>query len=214
MKSIDLFIFDLDGTLADTGQDIAEAVNHALAILGLSPLEKVQILRYVGDGIGCLIRRCLGNAHAHLQDKALELFKNHYENHLLDNTVLYEGVRESLAYFQNKIKAVLSNKSHLFVVKVLEGLGIAHFFDVVIGGDVYPYRKPDARLIEPILTGFGVGRRDAVIVGDGCNDLLLARNAGIVSCAFLNGLTDREALLALEPDFTCENMGELTRLFY
>jgi len=213
MKKIDLFLFDLDGTLADTGRDIAAAVNYALGALNLRTLAPERILTYVGDGVGELIRRCLGPENEGLFDEVLFVFKEHYDRHLLDTTVLYPGVRESLDAFRNKRKAVLSNKGHHFVLKVLEGLGIRDFFDAVIGGDVFPYKKPDPRVVLPLLDRWGAPPDRTVMVGDGRNDILLAKETGILSCAFLNGLTRREDLLALGPDYTCEDMGELTRIF-
>ncbi len=213
MKKIDLFLFDLDGTLADTGRDIAAAVNYALGALNLRPLAPERILTYVGDGVGELIRRCLGPENEGIFDEVLFVFKEYYDRHLLDTTVLYPGVRESLAAFRNKRKAVLSNKGHHFVLKVLAGLGIRDFFDAVIGGDVFPYKKPDPRVVLPLLDRWGAPPDRTVMVGDGRNDILLAKETGILSCAFLNGLTRREDLLALGPDYTCEDMGELTRIF-
>ncbi|HOK06215.1 MAG TPA: HAD-IA family hydrolase [Syntrophales bacterium] len=213
MKKIDLFLFDLDGTLADTGRDIAAAVNYALGALNLRPLAPERILTYVGDGVGELIRRCLGPENEGIFDEVLFVFKEYYDRHLLDTTVLYPGVRESLAAFRNKRKAVLSNKGHHFVLKVLAGLGIRDFFDAVIGGDVFPYKKPDPRIVLPLLDRWGAPPDRTVMVGDGRNDILLAKETGILSCAFLNGLTRREDLLALGPDYTCEDMGELTRIF-
>jgi len=88
-------------------------------------------------------------------------------------------------------------------------LNIADFFDEIIGADTTPYVKPDPLLIKTILERFPVEKKKTVIIGDGVNDILLARNSGIVSCAFLNGLGRRDELLALEPDIVFEQFEEL-----
>jgi phosphoglycolate phosphatase-like HAD superfamily hydrolase len=82
-----------------------------------------------------------------------------------------------------------------------------------MGADNTSYMKPDARLIYPLLRRFRVHPEQTVMIGDGVNDVLVAKNAGILSCAFLNGLTDRNVLLKLKPDFSYENLLELTKLF-
>ena len=213
MIKIDLFVFDLDGTLADTGQDIAAAVNHTLEKLGMATLEHKRIMNYVGDGVQELIRRSLGTNHHYALAEALAIFRAYYGEHMLDKTALYPGVEECLAHFAGKKKMVISNKKHEFTVKIVKSLGIAHYFDDIIGGDFRPYLKPDARLVDHYLDHYHIPREKAAIVGDGHNDILLAKNAGIISCAFLNGLGERQRLLALQPDVTCENLAELKNIF-
>ncbi|HOF05353.1 MAG TPA: HAD-IA family hydrolase [Syntrophales bacterium] len=213
MIKIDLFIFDLDGTLADTGSDIVAAVNYTLGTLGLSKLDDKKILGYVGDGVQELIKRSLGPDHRDAVTEALLLFRAYYREHMLDKTALYPGVQECLAHFTGKRKVVISNKKHEFTVAIVQALGIAGYFDDIVGGDFWPYMKPDARLAEYYLQKYEITRDKAVIVGDGHNDILLAKNAGIVGCAFLNGLVERERLLALKPDITCENLAELKDIF-
>lgn len=213
MIKIDLLIFDLDGTLADTGKDLASAVNHTLRRLGLPALEEKLIVSYVGDGVEILIKRALGQAAQERHGAALEIFLAYYGEHLLDKTRLYPGVLECLNHFAEKRKILISNKRQEFTVRIVEGLGIARYFEDIVGGDLYPYKKPDARLAAPYLARYNVKGERTVIVGDGPNDILLARNAGIYSCAFLNGLVAREKLQALDPDFTCEDLRELAGLF-
>ncbi|MDI9570624.1 MAG: HAD-IA family hydrolase [Pseudomonadota bacterium] len=214
MIKIDLFIFDLDGTLADTGGDIAAAVNHALEKLGMAPLEYRRIMSYVGDGVQELIRRALGEDRLYALAEALTIFRGYYGEHLLDRTALYPGVEECLIHFAGKKKVVISNKKHDFTVRIVESLGIAPHFEDIIGGDFHPYLKPDARLVEHYLARYRIDREKTAIIGDGHNDILLAKNAGIVSCAFLNGLGERRHLLDLQPDVTCENLAELKDVFY
>jgi len=213
MKNIDLMIFDLDGTLANTGKDLAAAVNHALGRLGLPELQEGLIISYVGDGVETLIKRALGQAAQERHGAALEIFLAYYGEHLLEETRLYPGVAECLNHFAAKRKILISNKRQDLTLRIVEGLGIARYFEDIVGGDTYPYKKPDARMATPYLARYNVKGERAVIIGDGPNDILLARNAGMVGCAFLNGLVARERLLALKPDYTCDDLRELAGLF-
>jgi phosphoglycolate phosphatase len=198
MKAIDLMIFDLDGTLVTSGNDIAMSVNYTLETLGLPVVEYRIILQFIGDGVRKLIERSLGPAS---QDR------------MLDTTTLYPGVSEVLQYFQDKKKVLLTNKRYQFARDISDGLDIANFFDEIMGADSTFYMKPDARLIYPLLRRFSVRPEQTVMIGDGVNDVLLAKNAGVLSCSSLNGLTDRNVLLKLKPDFSYENLLELTKLF-
>ena len=213
MKSVDLMIFDLDGTLITSGPDIAASVNDTLATLGLPAIEEAMILEFVGDGVKKLIERSLGPALHDRFEEALFLFSRHYEEHMLDATTLYPGVIEVLRHFHDKKKVILTNKRHRFAATMSNALQLTHYFDDVIGADSTPYIKPDVRLADLILKRFQAHPDQTVVIGDGVNDIHLAKNAGLLSCAFLNGLTGRETLLNLEPDFSCEHLPEITRIF-
>jgi phosphoglycolate phosphatase len=213
MIKAEFLIFDLDGTLAATGQDLAMAINHTLKTLGLTTLDHERILSFVGDGVEELIRRSLGGKNRESFAPGLRIFREYYGEHLLERTVLYPGVRECLDHFRNRRKVVISNKGQDFTVKIVQGLGIAPFFEDIVGGDVMPYKKPDPRLVDPYLQRFHIPRAGTVVIGDGPNDILLARNAGVWSCACLNGLAPRENLLKLRPDYTCESLLEIRGLF-
>ena len=213
MIKVEFLIFDLDGTLADTGQDLVTAVNYTLKALGLATLDHRLIISFVGDGVQELIKRSLGGEDQESFTRAMKIFLEYYRDHLLDQTVLYPGVRECLDYFSAKRKVVISNKRQDFTLRIVQGLGIAPFFEDIVGGDVMPYKKPDPRLVEPYLKRFHVPREQTVVVGDGPNDILLAKNAGVWSCACLNGLAPRDNLLKLRPDYKCESLLELRELF-
>jgi len=213
MKPVDLMIFDLDGTLAATGEDLAVSVNYALEKLGLTILPQERIIGYVGDGIRNLMQRAVGPGNESRTEEAIALFSSYYGGHIMDHTVLYDGVRNCLDYFDSKKKIVMSNKGENFAEIILEKLGISRYFVRIIGGDTYDYMKPDARLVHRLWEAYGTDPGRTLIVGDGRNDILLAKNAGILSCAFLGGLTKRDLLLSLNPDFTCESLAELPALF-
>ena len=208
----DLLIFDLDGTLVSSGGDIAASVNATLRRLGLPERPVEEILGFVGDGVRLLIERTLGGLDGGRFDEALEFFGAHYREHMLDTTRPYPGIEEALCHFAGKRKVILTNKRHSFALPIAGALGLTDHFDEVIGADSTPFIKPDPRLLDRVTRRFGISPVRTVVIGDGVNDVLLARNGGAMSCAYLNGLTAREALLALRPDRTYEDPVELMTL--
>ena len=117
-----------------------------------------------------------------------------------------------LRHFGEKEKVLITNKTRDFTLTICSGLGIVGFFKEIIAGDSNEFMKPDPRLLLPLLEKFRAGPEETLVIGDGVNDILLARNAGVRSCAFLNGLGNRENLLRLGPDFTIEKMIDLEEI--
>jgi phosphoglycolate phosphatase len=214
MKKIDLMIFDFDGTIVNSGNDLAAAVNHSLGRLGIPLLENEVIIGYIGDGVRKLIERSLGDAFPGKFEEALSIFMEYYGEHLLDSTELYPGVLEILHHFKNKKKAIVTNKLYSYTLKISEELDIAKYFDKIIGIDSSPHKKPDFRLLDSLIEEYGIERHHTIVIGDGENDILLAKNTGVMSCALLSGLGSRNKLLQLKPNYVCENIGELIKLFY
>jgi len=211
---VDLMVFDLDGTLITSGEDIAASVNYTLVKLGLPALPMEKIISYIGDGVRELLLRALGEAGGENFGPAMKIFSAYYMEHMLDTTVLYPGVTEVLERFAVKRKVIVTNKRHDFALKIVESLGIASYFDAVVGAEKTPYRKPDPRLVKPLLEEYNARPGHTVVIGDGPADIRLAKEAGVLSCSYLNGLAEREKLLALKPDFTYESPAELKGLFY
>jgi phosphoglycolate phosphatase len=212
MIPVKLMVFDLDGTLADTGDDLAGSVNRTLQSLGIPKRPDREILGFVGDGVRKLVERSLGEAYGDRLDEALKRFKEIYAEHLLDQTTLYPGVEDVLRHFGRKEKVLITNKGRDFTLAICSGLGIAGYFKEIIAGDSNEFMKPDPRLLLPLLDRFESSHAETLVVGDGVNDILLARNTGVRSCAFLNGLGNREELLRLRPDFVIEKMIDLKNI--
>lgn len=209
---VKLMIFDLDGTLADTGADLAASVNRTLHSMGIPERPDAEVLGFVGDGVRRLLERSLGEGHRGRLGEALPRFRQIYGEHLLDRTTLYPGVADVLRHFARKPKVLITNKNMDFTLALCRGLGIDAAFREIVGGDSKEFMKPDPRLLLPLFARYGANPDETLVVGDGVNDVLLARHAGARSCAFLNGLGRREELLALKPDFTIEKMSDLTQI--
>lgn len=212
-RPISLLVFDLDGTLVDSREDIAAAANHALRTLGMSERPLEVIVGFVGDGVPRLMARALGPGREGLVEGAVALFRSYYAGHLLDATRLYPGVRETLEHFRSKPLAVVSNKPADFTHEVLGGLRIADYFAVVVGGDSPTGRKPDPAPVEAVLARVGIRPREAVVVGDSPVDVQVARAAGTTACAVTYGFRSRDDLAAARPDFLIDDPRDLIALF-
>lgn len=210
----DAIIFDLDGTLVDSGQDLANSVNCAREEMGLPGIPEDLVYSYIGDGAPTLIRRAMGpDADPELLQHAYDVFMNHYSQHLLDHTSLYPGVTETLQELQGISLGVLTNKHLSASEKILESLGVRHYFAAVYGGNCFPQKKPDPMGVQKMLENFQVSANRAIIVGDSRVDVLTGENAGILTCGVTYGLSSH-TLPEVKPDFMINGMVELLRIVY
>jgi phosphoglycolate phosphatase len=214
MKKVDLMIFDLDGTLVSSGADLIQSINYTLNALKLKEKPEKEILSFVGDGVKKLIEKVLGQDHIKYHEEAMIIFTDYYGKHLLDNTGLCPQVEEVLNNFVNKTKIILTNKRYNFTLAIAQGLNITKYFVEIIGADSTPFKKPDRRVIYYILNKYAVAKEKTLIIGDGINDIAVAKNSGILSCAYLNGLGIRQDLLNLNADYYCDDLREINSLFY
>jgi len=169
-------IFDLDGTLVDSRQDLHLAVAHALRELGLPPRSLEEVTAFVGEGAARLVARAIA-PQEHLLDRALSLWRAHYEEHLLDHTHLYPGVGAALASARSLL-AVHTNKPGGLARRILEGLGVLGRFAAVVGGDEAP-RKPDPTGTLEIMARLGARAEEVVFIGDSRVDRATAAAAGV-----------------------------------
>ena len=199
MNSFDTYIFDLDGTLLDTLGDLAASVNHALRTHGLPEHSIDDVRRFVGNGVRKLMERAVPDGAANpLFDETFETFRQYYMAHSLDTTRPYEGIPETLEALKARgcHLAVVSNKMMAATQELCY-----HFFpstiEVAIGEDEAAgiRRKPAPDTVFAALKALGVGKENAVYVGDSDVDIQTARNAGIPCISVLWGFRDRDFLL-------------------
>jgi phosphoglycolate phosphatase len=204
-------VFDLDGTLIDSGLDLALSVNATLEHMGRAPLLHERIYGYVGKGASRLIEQALGpGATATECEQGLAYFLAYYRKHMLDNTETYPGVREGLAALEGMPMAVLTNKPVRFSEEIVKGLGLGKYFRFVYGGNSFQTKKPDPAGMEVLLREFGVAPKETMIVGDSEVDVLTARNAGTWACGVTYGL-GLERLAEYPPDLLLDSLEELPR---
>jgi len=214
LPSPNLLIFDLDGTLIDSRQDLANSVNAARASLGLPPIPDETVASYVGDGAPALIRRALGpHASEEQVQSALQFFLEHYSIHRLDFTRPYPGVHEALESFARLgLKmAVLTNKPVRISRDILQGLFLAHFFFAIHGGNSFPYKKPHPVGIYTLMAETGTPPEHTLLIGDSAVDVLTARNAGVRSVGVTYGISP-ESHKETPPDFLIHSITELPAL--
>ncbi|MFA6148991.1 MAG: HAD-IA family hydrolase [bacterium] len=204
-----LLVFDLDGTLVDSKEDLANAVNVALESFDLPPLPHPVIYSYVGDGATVLIRRALPPGQADLLPEVLDRFLAYYRRHLLDTTRAYPGVAGALRKWAGIYRmAILTNKGVAMSKEILSGLSLDGYFFEVRGGDSFVTKKPDPEGLLDILRQAGVEAREAIMIGDSRNDVLAGRAAGAVTCGVTYGM-GVSGFAEHPPDFTVDRFPDL-----
>jgi len=207
----ELVIFDLDGTLIDSSDDIAQAANKMLLELGLKPMSTAHIKERIGWGVRFLLERLLpeptpGSAGKDgenidkdfegLLSRARDIFLGHYRENLTAKTRPYPGAFETLDYLSGLDKkiAIITNKPIDFTMIILDDLGLAKYFQIVLGGDSLKNRKPHPEPLFNVMAALEVGPGDSVMVGDSSIDCEAARGAGVSVIGAAYGFRGREGL--------------------
>ena len=213
-RKISLIVYDFDGTLVDTLFDIADAVNLSLNELGLRTLSRATIRKYVGKGVERLMAQSIdGTGYTDLP-RAVELFRRHYSENLMNHTRFYPSGREILDHFRDKKQAICSNKPEDFVRRILESLKSLDYFDAILGGDSVESKKPDPEGLLHLLDRFQCSPEMAVLVGDSPVDIETGKRAGVYTCVVNYGLGDPKEIAYVGPDCSIDHLSELKDLFY
>ena len=225
VESLRLLVFDLDGTLIDSRQDLCNSVNATLEHFGMKSLRDAVISSFIGDGAGMLIRRALtvpgemlpgiDPADEGFFAQAFSFFLEYYRAHKLDFTYVYPGVMDSLEALRTRpdgslqAMAVLTNKPVGPARAICEALGLAPYFFSIYGGDSFSVKKPDPLGLATLMSEAGVTPVETLMVGDSDVDVRTARNAGawVLGCSF--GLAP-ESLKEPEPDAVVEHASAWT----
>jgi phosphoglycolate phosphatase len=219
-RSIQLVIFDLDGTLIDSRLDLVHSVNAALRHIGRAELPEDVIASYVGDGALVLIQRALGGEQLDEATvrRGLEFFLKYYREHKLDHTTVYPGVADALAVIQNASNgkrrklAVLSNKPVIPSRAIVDALGLGQFFSQVYGGNSFNTKKPDPEGALKLLEEYGAQPQHAAIIGDSHVDVNTGRNAGMATVGVMYGFAPH-TLKENPPDVLVDHPHELAMVF-
>lgn len=196
MSRITTLIFDLDGTLLDTLQDLTNSVNYALHTHHYPLRTAIEIRRFLGNGIRSLVQlSCPANLPTADFELVFQTFKTHYMKHCLDETTPYEGILAMLAAAKKAgyKMAVVSNKVHHAVVELNERF-FSDFITVAIGESEAVQRKPSPAGVEAALKALNSTKEEAVYIGDSEVDFATAVNAQLPCISVLWGFRDQEFL--------------------
>lgn len=208
LRGAEVFIFDLDGTLLNTIDDLAEATNRALEAEGLPVRALDEVRSFVGNGVAVLLEKAAGGPEA-ATEALRKAFDRAYAEGLWRHTVPYEGVPELLRRLKadGKKLAVLTNKPDGFAKPLTEHFFPGFFLDVRGQRDGFP-RKPDPEALLSQLRDLGFDPASVVYVGDSDVDVKTAKAAGVISAAVTWGFRTKDVLKALEPDFLIDRAAE------
>ncbi len=201
MSLIKLLIFDLDGTLIDSADDIIKSVNGLLVERGRAELPPETIRTAIGEGLKRLVAKIFPESAADpalIEDLEKDL-KRFYARHLLESTRPYPGVTEFLHRCEIPI-ALVTNKYELYTIQTLKGLGWDVFpWVCVYGSDSLAQRKPDPLPLQEAMRIANVAPGETLMIGDGLPDMMAAQKAGVRAIACTYGYTAAEKLLAFKP---------------
>jgi len=224
VAQLKLFVFDLDGTLVDSALDLSNSVNASLAHFGEPTLPNELVASFVGNGVPLLLRRSLG-AISGVQPEEVEnerferiqgYFLEHYGQHLLDNTRLYAGAKETIDAISKlheqkggepRILAVLTNKPEAPSKAICAGLGLTPYFARIYGGNTFATRKPDPEGLLHLMRELGITAEETVMIGDSKGDVQVARNANTWSIGSAFGFGPQN-LMETPPDIRVETAWE------
>ncbi len=209
-----LIIFDLDGTLIDSSQDLAISMNATREHFGMLPIDPELIYSYVGNGAAVLVRRALGpDASPELLASALDFFLKFYRTHALQHTRPYPGVEQAVERLSEAghALAVLTNKPVRISSDILAALRLQSRFMRVYGGDSFACKKPDPVGITTLMTEAGASVSQTLMVGDSGVDIRTARNAGVRSCGVMWGFQP-DAFQTEPPDVLIREPWELVSI--
>src|SRR5262249_3051755 len=162
-----LIVFDLDGTLIDSRQDLADAANALIVERGGHPLPSDAVGRMVGEGAAMLVRRALDAAGLPHDDKSLPRFLELYDERLLRTTYVYPGLLSVVEDLSRRSPlAIVTNKPLAPTRTLVDALGLQPFFSTVIGGDGPFPRKPNPSSLRHLMETFGTTAQQTVLVGD------------------------------------------------
>jgi phosphoglycolate phosphatase len=206
---VDLIVFDLDGTLADTLPDLAAAANFACRRLGLPEHSPAAIRNMIGGGERKLIERLVGPAAQDRVEDCLKLYLDHYTRHNGELTRLYPGIPETLARLAGRNLAVLSNKLQRLTQQALEAIDLARFFVAIRGGGEGIPLKPAPDHLLALTADLGVRPARTLMVGDKPADIRAGQEAGACTAAVTYGYGDSDSLRAASPDFLLQQFSQL-----
>ncbi len=208
-------IFDLDGTLLNTLDDLANACNYALNKFSFPTHNVEEYKKFIGNGIYKLVERALPNNKKDKEtvEKVLKTFSDYYNEHMIDMTKPYDGIVDILDELRAKgIKlAVVSNKKHEFTIEIVKKY-FGDRFDIVFGHRENYKEKPDPTSVLEVIEKLNILKSECIYIGDSNVDILTAKNAGVKSVGVSWGFRGREELANEGANYLADNNIELLNI--
>lgn len=215
----EMILIDVDGTLVDSVPDLAWCSDEMMTRIGMTPHGEDKVRNWVGNGVERLVRRSLigqldGEPDEALFEQAYPIFLDLYADNNSKRSHLYEGVKEGLDYLQAqgcKLGCV-TNKAEQFTIPLLNDLGVASYFSIIISGDTLPKKKPDPLPLLHAAGHFGVQAENCLMVGDSISDVKAARAAGFSIICMSYGYNHGDDIRDANPDAVIDSMAEFPSL--
>ncbi|AWB68865.1 phosphoglycolate phosphatase [Saccharobesus litoralis] len=214
----EVLIFDLDGTLIDSVPDLALSTNLMLEALD-KPTYPVDTIRsWVGNGASVLTQRALSGSIDISPDldplfveKALSIFLDFYKQNVCVNTCVYPNVKTTLQDLKELgyRLVIVTNKPEQFIAPILQKLGLANLFEMLVGGDTLPKRKPDPMQLEYVCNKLGVSATDCVMIGDSKNDIYAATAANMQSIGLTYGYNHGEDISTQGANLVLDDFADI-----
>lgn len=214
-----LVMYDLDGTLLDTAEEIYFAVNSTLSQYGHQTVTLPQIKVLIGYGTEWLMKQAWPNKSEldlqHVWEKVMSDFVRHYAVVAGTKSQLYPKVLETLEGMKQLSirQAVVTNKEQPFTNCILEKNGIIDFFDLIVAGNTLPVKKPDAAVVQHCLNTLGIDAKDSLFVGDSAIDIATARNANVTCWVVPYGYNGGKDIRLSNPDKLIQDLSAVSQFF-
>ncbi len=211
MRDFETYVFDLDGTLLETLNDLAASTNYALRTCQMPEHSVEEVRMFVGNGVKKLMERAVPDGKENpMFEKVLSLFRSHYLEHNLDTTQPYNGIRELLSELNKRGKklAIVSNKFDA-ATKDLAKHFFADTIEVAIGERENIRKKPAPDTVLEALRQLGASKSGAVYIGDSDVDIMTAKNSGLPCASVLWGFRDKDFLIRHGATFFAEKPEDL-----
>ncbi|MCX7760631.1 MAG: HAD-IA family hydrolase [Hydrogenothermaceae bacterium] len=210
MSRFNLYIFDLDGTILDSKEDIAIAVNYGLKKVGLKERDTQEIVRFVGYGAKKLIDDLLPEFNEDIRKEVLGYFREFYTQNPVIKSTLYPGVEDILKNLKNSGKkvSIVTNKYEEISKRIIEHFKIDRYIDLVVGADTTSEKKPNPKPVFYTLEKLEEDKEKSILIGDSETDIQTSKNASISGCLVLHGYGNKELALKLNPDFIIKDFYE------
>lgn len=215
-NDIQAIAFDLDGTLVDSVPGLTLAAQRMLTDLSLPSVTCDQVKNWVGNGIDVMIQRILkavGGEQTQLS-QAKSAFNHHYDQVIEEGTKLFPGVLSTLQTLKenNYAIALVTNKPREFLPSLLKSLGLAPFFDLVLGGGDVIKLKPHPAPLYQVMASFGLYNDQLLFVGDSKNDITAAKNALCITVGLTYGYNYGEPIANSHPDYVFDHFADILTL--